>query len=72
MFYGRQRVVDLDEVLLTVVLQDQSVEVQPDPVARVGPEPPLQVHVRWVGGVWEPWRPEDARLADMEVEGLPL
>lgn len=65
-----QGVIDFDEVFLTVVLQDQGVEVQLDPVARVSPKPPLQVYVRWVGGVWKPWRLDDSSCFDMDVEGL--
>lgn len=56
--YGSQRVVDSDEVLLTVLIQNQSVEVQLDPVARVSPQPPLQIHVGWIGRIRKPWRPD--------------
>lgn len=67
---GSQGVVDFDEVLLAVILQDQGVEVQPDPVAWVGPEPPLQVEVGWVGGVWKPWRLDDPRFVDVFFKGF--
>lgn len=66
-----QRVVDFDEVLLTVVFQDQGVEVQPHSVAGVGPKPPLQVDVWWVRRVWKPRRLDRSCLADVDVEGLP-
>lgn len=66
-----QRVVDLDKVLLAVVLQDEGVEVQADPVARLRPQPPLQVHVGGVRGVWEAWRLDLPPPAHVHVEGLP-
>lgn len=67
---GSQRVVDPDEVSLAVLFQDQGVEVQADPVARLGPQQPLQFHVGWVGGAWEARRLDHALLADVDVEGL--
>lgn len=71
MFYRSQGVVDSDEVVLTVLLQDQGVEVQPDLVARVGSQSPLQVDVWWVRRVWEPRRLDDALLLDVDVKRLP-
>lgn len=71
MFYRSQGVVDFDEVVLTVLLQDQGVEVQPDLVARVGSQSPLQVDVWWVRRVWEPRRLDDALLLDVDVKRLP-
>lgn len=68
MFYRGQGVVDFDEVLLTVLLQDQSVEVQPDSVARVGPQPPLQVDVWWVRRVWKPRRLDHPLFPDVDVK----
>lgn len=70
MLYGSQGVVDFDEVLLTVVLQDQSVEVQLYSVARVGPQPPLQVDVGRIRKVWKPRRLDDSRSTDVDVERL--
>lgn len=67
---GSQRVVDPDEVPLAVLFQDQGVEVQADPVARLGPQQPLQFHVGRVGGAWEARRLDHALLADVDVEGL--
>lgn len=68
MFYRGQGVVDFDEVLLTVLFQDQSVEVQPDSVARVGPQPPLQVDVWWVRRVWKPRRLDHPLFPDVDVK----
>lgn len=65
-----QGVVDFDEVLLTVVLQDQSVEVQADSVAGVGPQPPLQVDVGRVRRVRKPRRLDESWFTDVDVEGL--
>lgn len=67
-FYRRQGVVDFDEVLLTVLLQDQSVEVQLDPVAWVGPQPPLKVDIWWVRRVGKPRRLDHPLFTDMDVE----
>lgn len=67
---GSQRVVDPDEVLLAVLFQDQGVEVQADPVARLGPQQPLQFDVGRVGRVWEARRLDHTLLADVDVEGL--
>lgn len=70
MFYRSQGVVDLDEVVLTVVLQDQSVEVEPDSVSGVGAQTPLQVALWRIRSVWKPRRLDQSRLADVDVEGL--
>lgn len=70
MFYRSQGVVDFDEVLLTVVLQDQSVEVEPDSVSRVGTQTPLQVALWRIRSVWKPWRLDHSCLSDVDVEGL--
>lgn len=70
MLYWSQGVVDFDEVPLTVILQDQGVEVQPDSVAGVGPQPPLKEDVGRVRGVRKPRRLDDARFTDVNVERL--
>lgn len=69
--YGGQRVVDFNEVLLALVLQDQSVEVQADPLTWVSPQPPLQADVWWVGGVRKARRLDMSRLPHVDIEGLP-
>lgn len=71
LFYRSQGVVDFDEVLLTVILQDQSVEVKPDSVARVGPQPPLQVAVWRIRSVWKPWRLDHSCFTGVDAEGFP-
>lgn len=65
-----QGVVDLDEVLLTVVLQVQSVEVQSDPVTWLCSESPLQEHARSVRLVGKTGRLHLPSVSDWEVKGL--
>lgn len=67
---GSQRVVDPDEVLLTVFIQDECVEVQLDSVARVSPQLPLQIHVGWIGGIWEAWRPDLPLFSHVDIKGF--
>lgn len=71
LLYRDQGIVDFDEVLLTVLLQDQSVEVQADSVRRVGPQPPLQVDVWWIREVRKPRRLDDPVFPDVDVKRLP-
>ena len=69
--YGSQRVVDLDEVLLAVLLQHEGVKVQFDPVTRLRPQLPLQVRVGRIRGVRKARRPERSALTGVDRKRLP-
>ena len=71
MLDGSQRVVDPDEVLPAVLVQDERVEVQPDSVARVGAQRPLQIHVGWIGRDGKAWRPDLPLFSHVDIKGFP-